>query len=356
MSAGQSLSAAGIAPIADFPPADPPVFALSLAAKNRNDEVKLSGALHKIIEEDPSLAFERAAETHELLLKGQGEMHLKVAVEKLAGRYNVAVETAPPRVAYRETIQAGTQQHARYKRQTGGHGQFADIKVEIKPLPRGSGFRFVDKIVGGVVPRNFIPAVEEGLPSTSRKARSASRWSISRSRCSTASSTPSTARRCRSRWRRASRMSEACPSAGRSCSSRSSRSRWRRPESTSRIQRLISGRRGQLLGYDARPGWNGWDEVSALMPEAEIADMIVEIRSVTQGVGTYRTEFDHLQELVGRTADRIVEETQEARGGLTSAPVTTRRGRLPPQRAAPLILASWSVSTRSYVPCSTDGP
>ena len=90
-------------------------------------------------------------------------MHLKVAVDKLAGRYNVAVETATPRVAYRETIQAGAQQHARYKRQTGGHGQFADIKVEIKPLPRGSGFRFVDKIVGGVVPRNFIPAVEEGL-------------------------------------------------------------------------------------------------------------------------------------------------------------------------------------------------
>jgi elongation factor G len=82
-------------------------------------------------------------------------------------------------------------------------------------------------------------------------------------------------------------------------------------DSTSRIQRLISGRRGQLLGYDAREGWNGWDEVSALMPEAEVADMIVEIRSVTQGVGTFRTEFDHLQELVGRTADRIVEETKK---------------------------------------------
>ena len=131
-------------------------------AKNRNDEVKLSGALHKIAEEDPSLAYEARAETHELLLKGQGEMHLQGRGRKLAGRYNVAVDTAAPRVAYRETIQAGASQHARYKRQTGGHGQFADIKVEIKPLPRGSGFRFVDKIVGGVVPRNFIPAVEEG--------------------------------------------------------------------------------------------------------------------------------------------------------------------------------------------------
>jgi elongation factor G len=82
-------------------------------------------------------------------------------------------------------------------------------------------------------------------------------------------------------------------------------------DSTSRLQRLISGRRGQLLGYDARPGWDGWDEVSALMPEAEVADMIVEIRSVTQGIGTFRTEFDHLQELIGRTADRIVEESKK---------------------------------------------
>jgi elongation factor G len=82
-------------------------------------------------------------------------------------------------------------------------------------------------------------------------------------------------------------------------------------DSTSRIQRLISARRGQLLGYDSRPGWTGWDEVSALMPEAEIADMIVEIRSVTQGVGTYRFEFDHLQELSGKTADRIVEESKK---------------------------------------------
>ena len=312
LSAGQSLSAAGIAPTADFPAADPPVFALSLAAKNRNDEVKLSGALHKIVEEDPSLSFEARGETHELLIKGQGEMHLKVAVDKLAGRYNVAVETTTPRVAYRETIQAGTQQHARYKRQTGGHGQFADIKVEIKPLPRGSGFRFVDKIVGGVVPRNFIPAVEEGLfdylkegplgqpvvdlevtlfdgqyhavDSSEMSFKMAARIAMSEAmpKCRPVLLEPIL------------KVTVAAPS-----------------ESTPRIQRLISGRRGQLLGYDARAGWNGWDEVSALMPEAEIADMIVEIRSVTQGVGTFRTEFDHLQELVGRTADRIVEETKK---------------------------------------------
>lgn len=312
LSAGQSISSSGVAKVADFPPAEPPVFGLALAAKNRNDEVKLSGALHKLTEEDPSLSYEPRAETHELLLRGQGEMHLKVAVEKLAGRYNVAVETVPPRVAYRETIQAGTNQHARYKRQTGGHGQFADIKVEIKPLPRGSGFRFVDKIVGGVVPRNFIPAVEEGLTEFLKEgplgqpvvdlevslvdgqyhAVDSSEMSFKMAaRIALTEALP----KCRPvLLEPILKVTVAAPS-----------------DSTSRIQRLISGRRGQLLGYDARPGWPGWDEVSALMPEAEVADMIVEIRSVTQGVGTYRTEFDHLQELVGRTADRIVEESKK---------------------------------------------
>jgi len=312
LSAGQSLAAAGIAPTVDFPAAVPSVFALSLAAKNRNDEVKLSGALHKIVEEDPSLSFEARGETHELLIKGQGEMHLKVAVDKLAGRYNVAVETTTPRVAYRETIQAGTQQHARYKRQTGGHGQFADIKVEIKPLPRGSGFRFVDKIVGGVVPRNFIPAVEEGLFDYTKEGPLGQpvvdfEVTLFDGQFHAVDSSEMS-------FKMAARiaMSEAMPKCRPVLLEPILKVTVAAPsDSTPRIQRLISGRRGQLLGYDTRAGWSGWDEVSALMPEAEIADMIVEIRSVTQGVGTFRTEFDHLQELAGRTAERIVEETKK---------------------------------------------
>jgi elongation factor G len=312
LSAGQALAGGGISASADFPAPAPAVFVLALAARNRNDEVKLSGALHKIVEEDPSLTFEARGETHELLIKGQGEMHLKVAVDKLAGRFNVAVETATPRVAYRETIQASAQQHARYKRQTGGHGQFADIKVEIRPLPRGAGFRFVDRIVGGVVPRNFIPAVEEGLIDTLKEGPlgqpvvdlevtlvDGQYHAVDSSEMS---------------FRMAARiaMSEAMPKCRPVLLEPILKVTVAGPsDSTPRLQRLISGRRGQLLGYDARPGWNGWDEVSALMPEAEIADMIVEIRSVTQGVGTFRTEFDHLQELAGRTAERIVEETRK---------------------------------------------
>jgi elongation factor G len=312
LSSGQAISGSGVNRVPDFPMAEPPVFALALTAKNRNDEVKLSGALQKLVEEDPSLAYEQRAETHELLLKGQGEMHLRVAVEKLAGRYNIAVDTNQPRVAYRETIQAGATQHARYKRQTGGHGQFGDIKVEIRPLPRGSGFRFVDKIVGGVVPRNFIPAVEEGLRDYLKEGPlgqpvvdlevtliDGQYHSVDSSEMS---------------FKMAARiaMTEAMPKCKPVLLEPILKVTVAAPnEATSRIQRLISGRRGQLLGYDARTGWTGWDEVSALMPEAEVADMIVEIRSVTQGVGTWHATFDHLQELVGRAADRIVEETKK---------------------------------------------
>jgi len=239
-------------------------------------------------------------------------MHLKVAIDKLAGRYGVAVETSMPRVAYRETIQAGVQQHARYKRQTGGHGQFADIRIEIKPLPRGAGFRFVDRIVGGVVPRNFIPAVEEGLRESLKEGPlgqpvvdleatlfDGQYHAVDSSEMS---------------FKMAARiaMSEAMPKCRPVLLEPILRVTVAGPaESTPRLQRLISGRRGQLLGYDARPGWPGWDEVSALIPEAEIADMIVEIRSVTQGIGTFRAEFDHLQELAGRAAERIVEETRK---------------------------------------------
>ncbi len=273
---------------------------------------KLSGALHKIVEEDPSLAYEARAETHELLLKGQGEMHLKVATDKLAGRYNVGVNTAAPRVAYRETIQAGTQQHARYKRQTGGHGQFADIKIEIRPLPRGEGVRFVDKIVGGVVPRNFIPAVEQGIVEYLKEGPLGQpvvdiEVKLVDGQFHTVDSSEMS-------FKMAARiaMSEAMPKCRPILLEPILKVTVAAPsDATSRIQRLVSGRRGQLLGYDARSGWSGWDEVTALMPEAEIIDMIVEIRSVTQGIGTYRTQFDHLQELVGRTAERIVEETKK---------------------------------------------
>ncbi|MBM3620142.1 MAG: elongation factor G [Alphaproteobacteria bacterium] len=315
LSAGLILSNSGIAPAADRPAPEPAVYAFAVKAKNRNDEVKLSAALHKLIDEDPSLSVEHRHETAEYVLLGQGEMHLKVALDKLAGRYNLPLDTAPPAVAYKETIRKGTQQHARYKRQTGGHGQFADIKVEIHALPRGSGFQFIDKVVGGSVPRNFIPAVEEGVIEAIKHGpmghqvvdMSVTLYDGGFHAVDSSEMSFKTAARMA--------MQEGLPKCDPVLLEPILKVTIAAPnEATARMQRILSGRRGQILGFDAREGWAGWDEVTALVPEAEMDGLIIDIRSQTQGVGTYRAEFDHLQEVSGRSADKAIEQAK-ARAG-----------------------------------------
>ena len=138
------------------------MYAFAVTAANRNDEVKLSGAFAKLTDEDPALQVEHDRETHQTLLWGQGEIHLRVALDRLKNKYNVEVTPHAPRTPYRETIRKGAQAHGRHKKQSGGHGQFGDVKLEIRPLARGEGFQFENKVVGGAVPRQFIPAVEAG--------------------------------------------------------------------------------------------------------------------------------------------------------------------------------------------------
>jgi len=140
-----------------------PVLAIAVAAKERKDDVKLGQALTRLLEEDPSLTVIHNPEAHEVVMWGQGEMHLRVATERLADRFSVPIVTRKPTVGYRETIKKGIVQRGRHKKQSGGHGQFGDVVLDIKPLPRGSGFVFTEEIKGGVVPRNYIPSVEEGV-------------------------------------------------------------------------------------------------------------------------------------------------------------------------------------------------
>ena len=140
-----------------------PLYALAVDAENRNDEVKLTAALAKLSEEDPSLRYGHNPDTHELLLHGQGDIHLQIALERLKLRYNLPVKARRPQVSYKETIRAQVKQHARFKRQSGGHGQFGDVHVEVWPQARGQGFEFHDRVVGGSVPRQFIGSVEEGV-------------------------------------------------------------------------------------------------------------------------------------------------------------------------------------------------
>ena len=160
----------------------PPVLAIAVQAKERKDDVKLGPAFTKLTEEDPSLTVVHNAENHEVVIWGQGEMHLRVAAERLAERFMVPVTTRPPSVGYRETIRKPITQRGRHKKQSGGHGQFGDVVLEIKPLPRGTGFKFEDRITGGVVPRNYIPAVEEGVVDALKHGPLGSRWSICLSR------------------------------------------------------------------------------------------------------------------------------------------------------------------------------
>ena len=161
---GDTLTAGkqAIAPLTKIAPL-PPVLAIAISAKERKDDVKLGQALHKLIEEDPSVSVVHNPEAHEVVAWGQGEMHLRVATERLADRFGVALATQKPTVGYRETIKKAIVQRGRHKKQSGGHGQFGDVVLDIKPLPRGSGFTFSEEIKGGVVPRNYIPSVEEGV-------------------------------------------------------------------------------------------------------------------------------------------------------------------------------------------------
>ena len=163
---GATLSPGGQPEPLPFPRTTPPVYAMAIATTDRKDDVKLSGALQKLAEEDPSLFITQEGET---VLHGQGEMHLQTTVDHLAKDYGLKVSTHKPSVAYKETIRKPVHEHGRLKRQTGGHGQFADVKIDVAPRARGEGFQFIDKIVGGAVPRNFIPAVGDAAEEATRK-------------------------------------------------------------------------------------------------------------------------------------------------------------------------------------------
>ncbi len=296
-----------------WPEVPPPVFGLALHAQNRNDEVKLTAAIQKLVEEDPALRLEQSTDTGELVLWGQGDIHLQIAMDRLRNKFNVSVKGVPPQVPYRETIRKGASHHARYKRQTGGHGQFADIHVEVKPLPRGSGFQFEDAIVGGVVPRQFIPAVEAGVRDYSVRGPLGFPVVDFAVRLTGGQfhAVDSSEMAFKTVARQA--MTEALPSCEPVLLEPILTVSIAVPSDfTSKVQRLISGRRGQILGYDARPGWQGWDEVKAYLPQAEIHDLIVELRSLSLGVGTFTWSFERLQELTGKAADKAVEIRKEA--------------------------------------------
>jgi elongation factor G len=290
-----------------------PVYTLAIATQNRKDDVRLSGALQKLLEEDPSLTLTHDAESSETILHGQGEIHLNAAIDKLGRVYNVPVTSHRPRVAFRETIRHPVHQHSRLKRQTGGHGQFADVKLDIAPRARGEGFEFHDRIVGGAVPRQYIPAVGEAAEEATKKGPLG--YPVVDVSVTLVDGTFHSVDSSDMAFRTATRMgmTEGLARAEPILLEPFDRVTVSVPtDFTAATQRLLSGRRGQILGYAAKDGWSGWDEVVALVPEAELHDLIIELRSQTLGLGTFQREFDHLAEAHARIAERAVKEAASA--------------------------------------------
>jgi len=291
---GQTLGPGAVLP---FPAPPPPVYALAVAAEDRKDDVRLSTALQRLAEEDPALSLRFDPELGQTLLSGQGSLHLGHALDRLAKIHGLKVGTAHPRVAYKETIRQPVKQHGRLKRQTGGHGQFADVKLDIAPQPRGAGFLFTDRITGGAVPKKFIPAVAEGAEEALKKGPlghpvvdvsvtlvDGSFHAVDSSDMAFASATRAGLQEALAKahpvlLEPVEHVTVLVPN-----------------DFTAGAQRLLSGRRGQILGYAEAPDRPGWDEVQALVPTAELHDLIIELRSQTMGLGTYRHRFDHLAE------------------------------------------------------------
>jgi elongation factor G len=290
-----------------------PVLAVAVSPTERKDDVKLSSALAKVLEEDPSLRVHHSQDTGETLMEGQGEMHLRVTLERLTGKYGIAARTREPSIPYKETIRGMVSVRGRHKKQSGGHGQFGDVVLDIKPMPRGGGFVFNETITGGAVPRNYIPSVEEGV--REYLARGPLGFPVVDVSVTLTDGSYHTVDSSDMAFRTAAGlgMREGMPQCKPVLLEPVVKVEVAVPnDATPRVNGIVSQRRGQILGFDARPGWKGWDVVEALIPQAEIRDLIVELRSATAGVGTFRSQFDHLAELTGKLADQVVEKAKAA--------------------------------------------
>jgi elongation factor G len=234
-------------------------------------------------------------------------------LERLKRRYGLDVTTSQPATPYKETVAKPVTHHARHKKQSGGHGQFGDVTVDITPQPRGAGFAFAQKITGGVVPKQWIPAVEQGVRDAMGKGPlgfpvvDVSVTLIDGGYHSVDSSEMA--------FRAAGRlaMEEGMRRCGSCLLEPIEKLAIVTPNSaTSHVTSLLSARRGQILGFGPREGWPGWDRIEAYLPRAERLELIGELRSVTQGLGAYEASFGHMAELTGRLAEEVTQRARSA--------------------------------------------
>ena len=311
LKAGQWLSKGALPP--DFEVELPSRNAnLAIQPADRKDDVRLASALAKLAEEDPALTIEHDEASRELRLRGVNDEHLNLVISRLKRRYGVEVTSQPPSIGYRESIRRPVKQHGRHKKQSGGHGQFGDVIIEIRPLGRGEGFQFEEKIHGGAIPKQYIPAVEQGVKDALQKGPLGG-FPVVDVACTLVDGSYHSVDSSELAFRTAGRiaMSEALAAATPHLLEPVQRLVVVTPSSsTSRVSSTVASRRGQMLGLGPREGWPGWDRVEALIPESELAGLEAELRSLSQGLATYEAEFDHLAELNGHLADKVVQQRE----------------------------------------------
>jgi len=288
-----------------------PVLATAVVARTQADEDKLANALRRVLEEDGALHLERSNETKQTLLWGMGETHLAITLERLERKFGVSVDTEPVRVAYRETITRLADAEGKYKKQTGGHGQFGVCYLKVEPLRRGDGFEFVDEIRGGSIPRQFIPAVEKGVGETMTEGGALGFPVVDlRVRLydgkyhSVDSSEMSFKMAGRIGFKTA--LEQAAP---------------RILEPISRVEVVVpadyqgdvmgdlSSRRGQLQGTEVAP--DGKQKITALVPTSEVLSYAIDLRSLSQGWGTFSSAHDHYQELPSHLTNQVIALQEE---------------------------------------------
>ena len=304
--AGQWLSAGAIPPSVELP-STARNATVAIAPSDRKDDVRLASALARLAEEDGALTIEHDDDSHELRLRGVNDEHLALVVARLKRRYGVEVTSRPCSIGYRESIRQPVRQHGRHKKQSGGHGQYGDVIIEIRPLARGEGFKFEEKIHGGSIPRQYIPAVEAGVKDACIKGPLG--FPVDDVAVTLVDGSYHSVDSSELAFRTAGRiaMHDALAAAKPHLLEPVQRLVVVSPSSsTSKVSSTVASRRGQMLGLGPRDGWPGWDRVEALLPESELAGLEAELRSLSQGLATYEAEYDHLAELNGTLADKVV--------------------------------------------------
>ena len=286
--------------------------AIAIAAKDHKDEVRLSTALNRLAEEDHALHWTQDEASRETLLHGVSDEHLNLVLARLRRRYGVVVTAQPPTIAYRESIRKPVTQRGRHKKQSGGHGQFGDVVLEVRPLERGEGIRFEERITGGAIPKQWIPAVEKGVQDAIAKGPlgfpvvDVAAILVDGSFHSVDSSELA--------FRTAGRiaMSDALAAASPYLLEPIAHVTITTPGSaSSRITSAVASRRGQMLRMTSREGWSAWDVIEVLLPEAGLQGLEAEVRSMSQGMAFFETHFDHLAEVAPKLASSIVQRVKE---------------------------------------------